>query len=500
MTDPRASRTADLSGVPLPRPEGYGRQTGYPRSDVTVRADRQDVGRQIFSPQDVTRRDMTRQEQLRQEKLDQELARREKLRQDYARQEQQRNEQIRRAEQARQEQIRRDQRRDDPARHDYESADYTQRAYTPQDERTQVMVPRPLPPSPLEETVYQPQPQTTAQATAHATAQDRTQGRTQERPQDRTQGRTQSSARPAPSRAGRHKPRPISDFRAPSRFVLLLHRTSIRLSASRLGRRGGGILSALVIGGFVAYGVVLGGHMDDARTIAVDMGDIAANVAGFKITQVDLSGQNHVTPAEILSAAGIKSTTSLLLVDADATRQKLEEMPWIASASVRKLYPDRIEIAVVEREAYALWQVNGEIRVIAKDGMPIAPYSDDPRYVNLPIVVGEGAQKKVQEIVDALGRVPAVRDQVRAAILVAERRWTLKLRNGIDIRLPETGIDAALLEVADLDREKKLLSRDITIVDLRLPDRVVVRLSDTAADARMQMLKARAKAKKVGAT
>ncbi len=479
MADPRASRTAGVSGTPLPRPDGYGRQTGSPRSDLTVRTDRQ-----VFSPQDVTRRDMTRQEQLRQEKLDQELARREKLRQDYARQEQQRNEQIRRAEQVRQEQARRDQRRDDPARHDYESADYTQRAYTPQDERTQVMVPRPLPPSPLEETVYQPQPQ--------ATTQDRTQGRTQ----DRTQGSTPSGARPAPGRASRHKPRPMSDFRAPSRLVLLLHRTSIRLSASRFGRRGGGILSALVIGGFVAYGVVLGGHVEEARSIAVDMGDIAANVAGFKITQVDLSGQNHVTPAEILSAAGIKSTTSLLLVDADATRQKLEEMPWIASASVRKLYPDRIEIAVVEREAYALWQVNGEIRVIAKDGMPIAPYSDDSRYVNLPIVVGEGAQKKVQEIVDALGRVPAVRDRVRAAILVAERRWTLKLRNGIDIRLPETGVDAALLQVADLDREKKLLTRDITIVDLRLPDRVVVRLSDTAADARMQMLKARAKAKK----
>ncbi|WP_084539711.1 cell division protein FtsQ/DivIB [Azorhizobium doebereinerae] len=300
--------------------------------------------------------------------------------------------------------------------------------------------------------------------------------------------------------ARRHKPRPISDFRAPSRFVLLLHRLSIRLSASPLGRRGGGILASLVIGGFVAYGVVLGGHVEEARELAVDLGDVAANVAGFKITQVGLSGQNHVTPAEILAAAGIKPTTSLLFVDADATRQKLEAMPWIASATVRKLYPDRIEIAVVEREAYALWQVNGEIRVIAKDGMPIAPYSDDPRYISLPIVVGEGAQKKVQEIVDALGRLPAIRDQVRAAILVAERRWTLKLRNGIDVRLPEVGLDGALMELADLDRDKKLLTRDITIVDLRLPDRVVVRLSDSAADARMQMLKARAKAKKVGAT
>ncbi|BAF90560.1 putative cell division protein [Azorhizobium caulinodans ORS 571] len=319
----------------------------------------------------------------------------------------------------------------------------------------------------------------------------------------RPAGEPTQTRRPAPPQAAaarRHKPRPISDFRPPSRLSLLLHRLSVRMGASSIGRRSGGVLAWLVIGGFVAYGTVLGGHVEEARSLAVDVGDLAANVAGFRIKQVDLSGQNHVTPAEILAAAGIKQTTSLLLVDADATRQKLEEMPWIASATVRKLYPDKIQIAVVERQAYALWQVNGELKVIARDGTPIAPYSDDPRYISLPIVVGEGAQKQVQDIVDALGRVPAVRDQVRASILVAGRRWTLKLRNGIDVRLPEQGLDGALTELADLDRDKKLLTRDITIVDLRLPDRVVVRLSDAAADARMQMLKARAKAKKVGAT
>lgn len=273
---------------------------------------------------------------------------------------------------------------------------------------------------------------------------------------------------------------------------------TVRLSSSRLGRRGASLLATLVIGGFTAYGVVLGGHVEEAREFVVDIGDAAANVAGFKVKQVNLSGQNHVTPQEILATAGIKSTTSILFVDADATRADLESLPWIASATVRKIYPDRIDIAIVEREAYALWQVNGQIKVIARDGMPIAPYSDDPRYVNLPIVVGEGAQKRVVEIVETLARVPALRDQVRAAILVADRRWTLKLRNGIDVRLPEDGLDKALLQLADLDREKRLLTRDITIVDLRLPDRVVVRLSDAAADARMQMLKAKAKAKKGG--
>ncbi|WP_274777893.1 cell division protein FtsQ/DivIB [Aquabacter sp. P-9] len=273
---------------------------------------------------------------------------------------------------------------------------------------------------------------------------------------------------------------------------------TVRLSSSRLGRRGASLLATLVIGGFTAYGVVLGGHVEEAREFVVDIGDAAANVAGFKVKQVNLSGQNHVTPQEILATAGIKPTTSILFVDADATRAELESLPWIASASVRKIYPDRIDIAIVEREAYALWQINGQIKVIARDGMPIAPYSDDPRYVNLPIVVGEGAEKRVVEIVESLARVPALRDQVRAAILVADRRWTLKLRNGIDVRLPEEGLDKALLQLADLDRDKRLLTRDITIVDLRLPDRVVVRLSDAAAEARNQMLKAKAKAKKGG--
>ena len=303
------------------------------------------------------------------------------------------------------------------------------------------------------------------------------------------------------ARQPRRDPRPAQPVRAPapaSRTALLFRRLTVRLGASRFGRRGASALAVLVIGGFSAYGVVMGGHVEEAREFVVDLGDAAANIAGFKVTQVNLSGQNHVTPSEILAAAGIKATTSILFVDADETRAKLETMPWIASASVRKLYPDRIDIAVVEREAYALWQINGQIRVIARDGTPIAPYSDDPRYVSLPIVVGEGAEKRVGDIVDALARVPALRDQVRAAIRVADRRWTLKLRNGIDVRLPEVGLDDALLEIADLDRDKKLLSRDITIVDLRLPDRVVVRLSDGAADARMQLLKAKAKAKKGG--
>jgi cell division protein FtsQ len=85
--------------------------------------------------------------------------------------------------------------------------------------------------------------------------------------------------------------------------------------------------------------------------------------------------------------------------------------------------------------------------------------------------------------------------QLRASIFVAERRWNLRLNNGIDVRLPEGDIEEALDRLVALDRDKKLLSRDIVAVDLRLPDRVSVRLSDAAAQAREDAAKDKKKKK-----
>ncbi|MBS7538574.1 FtsQ-type POTRA domain-containing protein [Ancylobacter lacus] len=304
--------------------------------------------------------------------------------------------------------------------------------------------------------------------------------------------------RQAPEGAGRSTSWREERPRAADRFVIGAKRLMVALSGSRLANGGGIWLLAAFYGATAAYGVHVGGHVPAVVESGRDIADAAANVAGFKIRTVNLAGQNHVTPGEILATAGVKPTSSLPFLDAEAARTRLEELAWIKRATVQKFYPDRLDIQVVEREGYALWQKDGKINVIARDGTIIAPYSDDPRYVKLPIVVGEGAEAHVVEIVEALDLVPGVRDQVRAAIRVADRRWTLKLRNGIDVRLPETGVDGALASLAVLDRDKSLLSRDIIVVDLRLADRVTVRLSDAAYEARQADLKAKAKAAKKG--
>jgi len=252
--------------------------------------------------------------------------------------------------------------------------------------------------------------------------------------------------------------------------------------------------SVLLLAAALGYGAVAGGHVADIVDWLKDARDQGANAVGFRIAAVSLTGPKEVSREEILTIAGVTGHASLLFLDADAARARLMANPWIADAAVLKLYPDRLQITVTERQAFALWQKDGRVSVIAADGTVLEPFVED-RYLRLPLVVGWGAERQARDFLAIVERYPDIQTLLRASVLVADRRWNLRLNNGIDVRLPETNVEQALDRLVALDREKKLLSRDIVAVDLRLPDRVTVRLSDAAAQAREDALKDKKKKK-----
>ena len=133
-------------------------------------------------------------------------------------------------------------------------------------------------------------------------------------------------------------------------------------------------------------------------------------------------------------------------------RERLKANPWIADATVLKLYPGELQIGIKEREAFALWQKDGRVSVIADDGTVLDTVSS-PGDVAPAAGGRRGAQTQAKAFLALLDAHPAIREQVRAAVLVGERRWNLRLKNGIDVRLPETGAEAALDRLVDLDRD-----------------------------------------------
>lgn len=301
-----------------------------------------------------------------------------------------------------------------------------------------------------------------------------------------------------PDQSFDHSARPASAGMRPlARFgaVRGLRRVFTSLIELDIPRGLGSSSVALLLLGSVCYGVVKGGHGPDIAANLQSLCDDAANAAGFGIAEVALAGEQELGRDDILKTAGITGHTSLLFLDAAQTRARLLTNPWIAEATVLKLYPGRLRIEIKERKAFALWQKDARNSLIATDGTVLSP-TIAPRFAELPRVVGAGAENQASDHLALLSRYPLISQQIEASVLVAERRWNLRLRNGVEVQLPEAEPERALQTLANLDRDKKLLSRDIVLVDLRQADRVTVRQSDLAFAVRDEALKAAAKKNK----
>ena len=216
---------------------------------------------------------------------------------------------------------------------------------------------------------------------------------------------------------------------APVRVLLRgerAHRGAARwtLRFARPAPRGVGLVLAIALLGGVAFaGVERGGEYEAFVAREGGVGDYAARALGFGVAAVTISGQSQIGEREILSLAGLSAKSSLPFFDAAQARKALEALPLIKQASVRKLYPDRVVIDIVERAPTALWQKDGELSAIAADGTVIDK-ADDGRYAALPFVVGDGANERVGEFTALLDAAAEIRPKIVAGILVGDRRWS----------------------------------------------------------------------------
>ncbi|RXF74363.1 cell division protein FtsQ/DivIB [Hansschlegelia zhihuaiae] len=273
--------------------------------------------------------------------------------------------------------------------------------------------------------------------------------------------------------------------------------TSLRFKFERVARKRR-LGLALTAGLFAATGIagmIEGGHWPTVRDELLNSHVTVANLLGFRVIAVQTEGQSALTDDEVLLALGVKDDTALPFLDVGAARARLMANPLVQDATVRKLFPDRVTVHLVERKPFALWQHDGKVQILAADGTPIDEFRDS-RFAHLPLVVGPSANVKAQALLDALALAPKLKQETYAAVLVAERRWNLRLRSGVEVKLPEDDFGAALVKLEALQAKQNIFAKWITAVDLRSPDKVVVRLSPEGAAMMAEADKAAAKARK----
>ncbi len=195
---------------------------------------------------------------------------------------------------------------------------------------------------------------------------------------------------------------------------------------------------------------------------------------GFRVKEVMVSGRQQTDRGTLIRALNVSRGAPILAFDINAAKARLEKLPWVRGSTIERMLPDTILISIVEREPLALWQKDGKLHLIDAEGEVILSDGIE-HYADLLVVVGEGAEMHAAELLALLGTEPTLMQQVRAATWVGGRRWNLHLKGDIDVRLPEDDAQGAWARLATYHRNHKVLDKNVTVLDLRIPDRLIVK-------------------------
>jgi cell division protein FtsQ len=234
----------------------------------------------------------------------------------------------------------------------------------------------------------------------------------------------------------------------------------------------------LLLSGGVYGGAQLTGSQvaQSALQSIVDAMVEATGLLGLTVSDVTVEGRETTDGETILAALAARPGSPILAVSPKRAKQQLETLPWVRTAVIERRLPGTLYVRLVERKPLALWQHGGKIALIDRVGAVI-PVARLDRFAKLPMVVGEGAASHAAEFLDMLASEPDLAVRVTAAIRVGNRRWNLRIDNAIDVLLPADETAEAWARLARLERSAALVQRDVQTIDIRLPDRLVLRVS-----------------------
>jgi len=201
--------------------------------------------------------------------------------------------------------------------------------------------------------------------------------------------------------------------------------------------------------------------------------------AGYALSSLEVEGRKETPKDDIMLALGAMKGDPILDIDLEAARQRIVDLPWITTAVVERRLPGTLRVSLTEAEPLALWQKKGGFYLVSRTGDVLA-VKDMTRFSKLPVIVGDAAPQKAGDLFAMLSLEPELEKRVSAAVLVGNRRWNLRLDNGVDIKLPEIAPETAWQKFAALERQQHLLDKDISIIDLRQNDKLVVRQAHPA--------------------
>jgi len=223
----------------------------------------------------------------------------------------------------------------------------------------------------------------------------------------------------------------------------------------------------------VFIGLWLGGFLPQVRQATGDFARHQMMSMGFVVERVDVMGEGRLREDDVRKALGVYAGDYLFGIDVEGAQSRVESLSWVDRAVVRRLWPDRIVVQIIERQPYALWQNGGALKVVDVKGEVISGASAE-KFTALTLFVGEQARSQVFDVKQMINEFPDIESRAPSFVYL-NSRWDMVLGDGqIRVKLPEKNPKAALHRLQGLHDKTLILDRQISAVDMRLDDRLSI--------------------------
>ena len=224
----------------------------------------------------------------------------------------------------------------------------------------------------------------------------------------------------------------------------------------------------------IFLGIWLGGFLPNVMQAGDNFKRNRLMSMGFVIERVDVMGEGRLSEEDVRRALNVYAGDYLFGIDMESAQKRVESLSWVDRAVVRRLWPDRIVVQIIERQPYALWQHQGEVKVVDVKGAAISN-ADAARFTQLTLFVGEKAGEQAVDIRQMMGEFPQIAPRVESFVHVSGSRWDMVLNDGqMRVMLPEQNMRKALRQLHNLQTQTQILDRTIETIDMRLSDRLTL--------------------------
>lgn len=200
----------------------------------------------------------------------------------------------------------------------------------------------------------------------------------------------------------------------------------------------------------------------------------------FMVNLMAVDGASDLVAEGVREMLPLEFPVSSFDLDLEAMRATVVSLDPVKSARLYVRQGNVLQVDIVERIPVVLWRNDQGLQLLDEEGVLVGPAFLRADWPELPLIVGDGADKRVEEALELTQAAAPLAKRLRGFVRMGERRWDVVLDRSQRIMLPEDDGVRALERVIAMDQAVDMLERDLVAVDLRLPQRPTLRMTDGA--------------------